>query len=92
MPNLQEHMLRVTDVASLVCVFKTMNLDIPKLKKIQKEFIGRYGRDEHNATYKICGEIGVTGSVYKIVKAYGFSKGEKTYQSIDFNQKIAAYF
>lgn len=100
MPNLQEHQLRVTAVASLIC--DSLNLEIYKeiviktcllhdmgnvikfdltqtqaifgytdeeteqARIIQKEFIEKYGDDEHEATVKIIKEIGLPDRVVQL--------------------------
>jgi hypothetical protein len=123
MPNLQEHLLRVAGVASLIvdnferdldknsiisaCLLHDMGNIIkfhlgslpefiePKglsyWKKVQKDFINRYGSDEHIASYKICEEIGVSEKVMRHIKQYGFSQAKKTYSIKILNLKIGPY-
>lgn len=97
MPNLQEHMLRVAAVASLICdnfneilskeeiitacllhdmgniiKFKwdsSLGLLEPKLeywKKVQSEYIEKYGEDVHGATLSILRELGLEQIIYII--------------------------
>ncbi|MBN1168759.1 HD domain-containing protein [Candidatus Woesebacteria bacterium] len=60
-------------------------------EKVKKEFTKKFGDDEHFATEEICREIGIEETTFKIIKGYGFSKGENTFHSNDFSLKIATY-
>lgn len=60
-------------------------------ENVKNGFIVKYGKDEHKASYKICRELNINPYVYKIIKAYGFSKGDKTHELKDINIKVAAY-
>lgn len=123
MPNLQEHQLRVTAVASIICdnfqkpidkksiisacllhdIGNIVKSDLQRFpeflkpkglkywERVKSKFIEKYGNDDHLATYKIIEEVGVNQKTIKIVKAFGFSKGDKTYKINDFNIKIAVH-
>jgi hypothetical protein len=58
---------------------------------VKKEYIEKYGTDEHLATYTIVGEIGAPKRVLELVAAVGFSKAELNMKSDDINKKICAY-
>ena len=60
-------------------------------QQVKEEFRKKYGEDEHDATYKIAGEIGVNKFAFEIIQAYGFSKYEQTYKNPKMEVKIAAY-
>jgi len=60
-------------------------------KNIQYEFIQRYGKDEHKATYKIAEEIGVSKIVLDLLDNVGFSISKKIYKSHDMNKYICSY-
>jgi len=58
---------------------------------IQKNFKDRYGEDEHEATYAIAKEIGVTDRVCDIVRSIGFRKACERYKNDDLAEKICTY-
>jgi len=60
-------------------------------ESVKKEFVERYGSDEHKATQMIAREIGVNENVLTIIDAYGFSKGSETKDSTSLELKIATY-
>ena len=66
-------------------------VDMEKLREYQARLISRYGQDEHNATYGICAEIGVSERVMFLVKTIGFSHSCGNLQSQDFAAKICGY-
>lgn len=58
---------------------------------VQNEYFEKYGHDEHVATVEIATEIGANEKVMDLLNRIGFSKANATYESSDFNLKIAAY-
>ncbi|HYD35812.1 MAG TPA: HD domain-containing protein [Vitreimonas sp.] len=60
-------------------------------QEIQKEFVAKYGHNDHDATMKIIDEIGVELRVYELIDAVGFLKAEENFLSSDLAQKICAY-
>ncbi len=60
-------------------------------KVVQDEFINKYGKDEHIATFAIATELGVSEQVLELVKSIGFSNSESNFNTNDFNSKISAY-
>lgn len=60
-------------------------------KKVKKEFITKYGSDEHKATILIAEEIGVSDRVLDLLHFVGFGRAKEIYQSGDINKMICAY-
>ena len=60
-------------------------------QRVQKEYFNTYGHDEHVATIAIAKELGVNEKTMDLLNRIGFSKANLTYESPDFNLKIAAY-
>ena len=60
-------------------------------KRVQEEFIGKYGNDEHEATFMIAKDLGVGVKIMEILKGWGFSNGKETAGSDSFEAKIAKY-
>lgn len=60
-------------------------------KKVQDDFKGKYGDNEHEATLKIIKEIGVTDKIFDIISFIGYPYVEIVVGSDDFNKKIVAY-
>ncbi len=58
---------------------------------VQKEFIKKYGEDEHRATFKIAQEIGVPEQVLHIIANLGFSNALNIIASDNLELKIATY-
>jgi len=119
-PSLQEHMLRVAAVASLICdnfteplpkeeiitacLFHDMGniikfrMDImPQFfepegieywQKVQEEFRGKYGENEHKATVQIMRELGSRDEVIKVVEGINFLLFCNHRDSDDFSVKI----
>ena len=65
--------------------------DIPKWRAVQREFIERYGTDEHAATKEIAKEIGIPIDVMRIVDSFGFKKMENMRDMLPLEYKIAEY-
>lgn len=60
-------------------------------KKIQDEFIKKYGDEEHIATYEILREIGLDEDFIEFLDKIGFTQADKNKESDDFEIKIASY-
>ena len=60
-------------------------------QKVRKEFIDKYGKDEHNAVEGIAGEIGLSDKSQYIMKQDRFSWLCRNRDSDDFNVKIIQY-
>lgn len=68
-------------------------------KKIQQEYVEKYGDDEHDATMHISKEIfenyafpnNNTERIIELIEAIGFSNAKENYETADFGKKIAAY-
>lgn len=58
---------------------------------VKKEFIEKYGKDEHEATHKIAREIEVSERIFEIISAIGFSKSVENTRESDFRKKISCY-
>lgn len=58
---------------------------------IQKEFIERYGNDEHVATIKIAKELGLNDRFLEILNSIGFTCALKNRDTSDFDLKIVEY-
>lgn len=64
---------------------------LDELKQTKKEFIEKYGSDDHIATNKILDELNVNQRIKKIIKKHVFNNNEDTLKSKDWEVKIAAY-
>lgn len=134
MPNLAEHMFRVTAVAETIghhllsaplpegaLPFTQTDLDdvvtacllhdlgnMAKFKleyfpefvepqglaywlKIQQRFWQNYGKNAHQATLQMLGELGVSGRVKELVDAVSFNKAKQNQTSPDYARKLCAY-
>ncbi len=58
---------------------------------IQKDFIARYGNDEHKATLAIAKEAEISDRVYNLIKSFGFGKACERAEDDDFPKKICNY-
>lgn len=122
-PRLQEHMLRVAAVATLICdnlnesvekeeivlaalfhdmgnIIKARNVnyfgdfDAEEEKyweRVKREFIEKYGKDEHHATVEIMKEIGLSDRVVSLADQNRFSLICKHKESNDWEEKILHY-
>ncbi len=64
---------------------------IPFYKKIQDEYIKKYGPDEHKATEAIVKEIEVSDTVFKILEKRSKSSTHDALLSDNWNMKIRGY-
>lgn len=60
-------------------------------EKVKKDFIERYGSEEHFATIKIAQEIGVGDKAEALMNAMGFSKSVENEKHRDLAKKVCAY-
>lgn len=60
-------------------------------KKVQQEFIQKYGNDEHVATVEIAKEVGLNGRVFELLNAIGSSKLSQVLENPDWNKKLVCY-
>jgi hypothetical protein len=58
---------------------------------IKKDFITKYGSDEHAATRSIAEEIGISARTREYIDAVGFSNAEATAQSGSLEEMICCY-
>jgi len=60
-------------------------------QNVQKEYISKYGNDEHTATFTIAQELGMDNNVCELINSIGFHTAKENLESEDFNRKICAY-
>lgn len=60
-------------------------------ESVKEEYINKYGKDEHKATYAIAKGLKVSRSVFNLIISVGFAKTKQTYDSKDYLIKILAY-
>lgn len=60
-------------------------------KRVQKDFIAKYGNDEHTATITIAKEVGVNSRTMELLNAIGSSKFESASRNPDWSKRIAPY-
>jgi len=60
-------------------------------KKVQENFILKYGKDDYQATYKILKEIGVNQKVCGLINSMEFGKASLNVEHSDFEKKICQY-
>src|SRR6266498_2015992 len=60
-------------------------------KRVQKEFVERFGKDDHLASHKLAAEVGLNDDELALLDAKIFVKNDITLKSEDFNLKISAY-
>jgi hypothetical protein len=58
---------------------------------IKKNFINKYGTNDHQASLKINREIGVSDLVLHLINAISFSKAKKSFETKSFEIKICHY-
>jgi len=123
-PWLQEHMLRVSAVASVICdqlgdkvrkhevvsaclvhdmgnIIKSKLEMFPDLLKdeadlahwqsVKKEYIEKYGEDEHVATMEIAKEAGILEETLKLVDRIGLSELSEVMDNGTIENKICIY-
>lgn len=60
-------------------------------ESVKKEFIHKYGKNEHEATYKIIKKLKISKRVQELVHSVGFSKAEERFHDKDYAKKICMY-
>lgn len=60
-------------------------------QNVKKDFIEKYGPEEHIATRKICKELGVSDEVLRLLDQIGFSNLDKALENPSLEQKICSY-
>ena len=60
-------------------------------KRVQEQYLIKYGTDEHIATYKIAKEVGVSERVIEVIKSSGSSKLKLAIEKDDMYAKICSY-
>lgn len=60
-------------------------------KKIKNEYKEKYGDDEHTATSEIVKELGVSNTVFELIKSISFLGASETANGEDFSKKIVEY-
>jgi hypothetical protein len=58
---------------------------------VKREYIEKYGQDEHAATLSIAKEIGLDDKTFKILNGIGFSQLDQTLDDPSMERKICAY-
>jgi len=72
-------------------LFNLSEKDLNHLRKVKKEFEDKYGFDDHEATYTIVSEIGVSENILKLIKSFGFSNSCNIAEGNNFEKKICGY-
>lgn len=67
------------------------DLDVEYWKKVQAEFLAKYGNDEHLAHLAILKELGVKEEIQEMVDAVGFENAKENLETESFGKKICAY-
>ncbi len=60
-------------------------------QKVKKNFIDKYGTDEHHATLEIALELGVSLRVLELLNSIGFRKSVTVYESNELEKMICLY-
>lgn len=60
-------------------------------KEVQKDFIDRYGNNEHHATIKIASELGFRDNVVKLIDAIDHKHVEENKHLMTLEEKISVY-
>ena len=60
-------------------------------RKVQENFIRKYGKGDYQATYKILKQIGVNQEVYGLIKSMEFKKAPLNVKHSNFEKKICQY-
>lgn len=58
---------------------------------VKKEFISKYGTNEHHATIEIAHELGLPEKVVQLIDGVGFKKVESAKDNASYEQKIVEY-
>ena len=60
-------------------------------RKVREEIISKYGMDDHKATMRMCGELGINKRVKFLLDNKMFIRNDFTFESDDWELKICAY-
>ena len=60
-------------------------------REVKQEYIEKYGANEHDATYNIAKELGVSERIIELIDCGGFSRVCRTAENADYNIKITGY-
>ncbi|OGM11572.1 hypothetical protein A2Z22_02125 [Candidatus Woesebacteria bacterium RBG_16_34_12] len=60
-------------------------------EKVKKDYLKKYGVDDHLATLKICKELGVNTKIINIINNFGFSNTANIFKTKNYNFKICVY-
>lgn len=60
-------------------------------RKVQEEYICRFGKDDHLASHVLASEFGLTEEELTLLDAKLFKKNDLTSNSSNYNLKVAAY-
>lgn len=65
--------------------------DLAKWQEVKDQVIGKYGKDEHQASLAIVRELGLSQRIVELIDCIGFQHGQSNADSADFGKKICAY-
>ncbi|MCA9382114.1 HD domain-containing protein [Candidatus Dojkabacteria bacterium] len=60
-------------------------------RKVQNNYIEKYGDDEHLASKMICKELGINNEIISIIECIGFRKVKSNVDTKNYDIKISAY-
>lgn len=69
----------------------TQQNDVDHWKKLQSEFISKYGRDDHHVSYLVSKEVGLKEDELTLMNAKIFINNDAIVKSSDYNLKVSAY-
>ena len=72
-------------------LFNESEEELKHWRGVQKEYIDKYGQDEHAATYAIASEIGVNANTLKLIESFGISNACNNVESESFEKMICCY-
>lgn len=72
-------------------LFNVKEEDLPYWHNVQKEFIEKYGEDDHLATFLICKELNIKGKVFELVENTTSGLGEDRSVGEDMSVLICKY-
>lgn len=65
--------------------------DLAYWEAVKKEYMGKYGTNEHHATIEIARELGLTEKVIRLIDGVGFMNTESVRDGASYEQKIIEY-
>lgn len=72
-------------------LFNVKEEDLPYWHNVQKEFIEKYGEDDHLATFLICKELNIKGKVFELVENTTSGLGEGKSVGEDMSALVCEY-